>query len=734
MGKIIFTGTQIDEAIRKVKAGYADVSKVTAKASEVRKGKKFVDSNKIEQEGTIEDAEVKLNSTILSKSYLANDESNYPIVITPTVETISAGYINKDIIGEKKTLYIQTEEKKVTPSGETQKIKPTSGKLLTKVTVDPIPEAPAYPIENFPCPYFRYYITKSTSGTRTIVKIASGTVADNIYVKPGVSIDKAKVYIIPITTSPASTYIWGTATLINSVTHRLRDDALIFEPGDKFACFSSNFTPKGTFEYKTNGHLTFTFEEDFTCLGPYNATNENANYATMALFLFDGTTYYGVILDAAYWSVGTQYIGTKTTGAITRYTNCGLPNKPLISDGVMSYNLQSAGCLISNYAPIYYEWNYVNDSTSYHLATMTHGEGTKFYIPRETQKLDDPTITLIGDTISWNQVEDAVSYSIYISGKASYTISTTETSYNLSNKITSGGTYYVKVRAIGSVLASDCSNQVTYILALSAPVISLNQNVLSWNAVTNATSYYVYKDGSEWFITSSTSIDLLSYSLDGGSYSISVKAYASNWDLSASSNLVLYTRLSAPSLVLSEAGILSWVAVENATTYKLEIDDEVIANSSTRIYDLNDYIVITDSHVIKVTAYGNGGACSSTSKIYIGCDGRTIDTALPITLNEDDVVLTNQVVDDTLYPSKFYKITANTSGTYYIYCECALDTYGTLYNSNKEQYATSDDDYNMSFCFSVNFEAGDVYYLAARQYSNNTFEFDLHISTTNPNG
>ena len=69
------------------------------------------------------------------------------------------------------------------------------------------------------------------------------------------------------------------------------------------------------------------------------------------------------------------------------------------------------------------------------------------------------------------------------------------TSYNLRNKITTGGTYYVKVQARGSGIASDYSDPITYVLSLAAPVISLNQNTLSWDAVTDATSYYVYKNG-----------------------------------------------------------------------------------------------------------------------------------------------------------------------------------------------------------------------------------------------
>lgn len=52
MGKLIYTGSQIDEAIKKVKDGEKDVSEVTATSNDLRLGKKIVDKNKVEVNGT----------------------------------------------------------------------------------------------------------------------------------------------------------------------------------------------------------------------------------------------------------------------------------------------------------------------------------------------------------------------------------------------------------------------------------------------------------------------------------------------------------------------------------------------------------------------------------------------------------------------------------------------------------------------------------------------------------
>lgn len=621
MAKLIFTGTQIDEAIRKVKSGYADVSKVTANGSDVRTGKTIVDANKVEQEGTLNDATVSANATIITKTYLSNDSSDYPVTFTPTATVNQAGVIKNDKIGNKQTKYIQTEEKTVTPNGDIQVITPSSGKLLTKVTVNAIPEAPEYPIENFPCPYFYFYYSKTSSSSTTsyyVCRFPENTIGSNITVKAGVSKAKTKVYLVPLSISSSSgdTYLWGTVYMLDSTSHRLRDGTVVLSAGDSFESEGSKYAPKGILTYTSGGQIQFKFTENFDGMG---AKGTNTDYSRMLLSVYkDGVTY-AVIIDAEKWTVGTQRIGQKVSSTTRRYSDRGCVGNYSIADGVSSYNMEAAGCLLSNYAPVYFEWNYVNESTSYQLAIMTHGGGSKYYVPKETKKLDDPVLTVSSAGVaSWNEIENATSYYISITGKASYTVTTSAKSYNLRNKITTGGTYYIQVKARGTNIASDYSNKVTYVLALAAPVISLNGETLSWDAVTDAASYYVYKNGSSWFSTSSRSINLRSYAAEGGSHSITVRSYKSGWDLSPESNAVLYYRLAAPSLVLSDVGILSWVAVSGATSYRMLIDNTAVLQTAQRIIDLNEYIDIEEYHKITVISYNDSGNYSDPSNVSTG--------------------------------------------------------------------------------------------------------------------
>jgi hypothetical protein len=68
-------------------------------------------------------------------SEIGDIASSYPITINPKTTVNTAGYISTIADGAQVTKYIQTETKNATPSGSSQDITPTAGKLLSKVTV-----------------------------------------------------------------------------------------------------------------------------------------------------------------------------------------------------------------------------------------------------------------------------------------------------------------------------------------------------------------------------------------------------------------------------------------------------------------------------------------------------------------------------------------------------------------------------------------------------------------------
>ena len=99
---------------------YQDVSSVNTAAGDVLTGKIYVTADGTVTTGTM------ANNGAVSKS----------LNVTTVSYTIPKGYHS----GSGKVT-ITLEEKSVTPSKETQTIAPTSGKVLSKVTVDPIPDA-----------------------------------------------------------------------------------------------------------------------------------------------------------------------------------------------------------------------------------------------------------------------------------------------------------------------------------------------------------------------------------------------------------------------------------------------------------------------------------------------------------------------------------------------------------------------------------------------------------------
>lgn len=78
MAQLSYTGLQLDQAIRKVRTDYADVSGVTATAEDVLQGKTFVGANKLLIVGTLEPGGARLNAPtiILNGTVITLEDGN----------------------------------------------------------------------------------------------------------------------------------------------------------------------------------------------------------------------------------------------------------------------------------------------------------------------------------------------------------------------------------------------------------------------------------------------------------------------------------------------------------------------------------------------------------------------------------------------------------------------------------------------------------------------------------
>ena len=120
----------------------------------------------------------------------------------------------------------------------------------------------------------------------------------------------------------------------------------------------------------------------------------------------------------------------------------------------------------------------------------------------EATKLAAPVISRNDLIVSWDKVPNAEKYEVYINGE----LDSTQIMNKYEIPLTASDIRIV-VYAISSnelFLKSDASNELAYKAptSLSAPVISMTGNVVSWAEVENAREYSVYINGE--YITRTT--------------------------------------------------------------------------------------------------------------------------------------------------------------------------------------------------------------------------------------
>jgi len=227
--------------------------------------------------------------------------------------------------------------------------------------------------------------------------------------------------------------------------------------------------------------------------------------------------------------------------------------------------------------------------------------------------------------LTWNAVEGATSYRIYRSTSkgSGYSLlgTTTATSYT-NTGAKAGTTYYYRVKACNDAGLSPYSNivsgQVKSVAPkLSAPVVKIGHSatsgkpMLTWNAVSGATSYKVYRATSQKGTYSLLgTVTATSYTNTGAkagtTYWYKVKAVNSAGE-SAYSNVVsgktTVTTLTMGHSATSGKPMLTWKAVSGAASYR-------VYRATTKN---GAYSVINTT---KALTYTNTGAALGTTYYY----------------------------------------------------------------------------------------------------------------------
>ena len=281
------------------------------------------------------------------------------------------------------------------------------------------------------------------------------------------------------------------------------------------------------------------------------------------------------------------------------------------------------------------------------------------------QTLSAPTVTGGNDsqgrpTLTWNAVSGAAKYEVYRARSKDGTYSkystTTGTAYTNSSYLTSGATYYYKVRALdanGNAGPYSAVVSVTCRLKLTAPTVtggkdSQGRPTLKWNAVTGAAKYEVYrarsKDGDyiKYSTVTGTSYTTTSYIENGNTYYYKVRALGSDGTAGPDSTPVSVTYkapFGAPLVTGSKDSqgrpALKWDKVTDAAKYEVyrarskNGTYSLMSTQSATGYTNTSYLANGTTYYYKVRALKASGTASAYSSVVTITYGTVPTPAAP---------------------------------------------------------------------------------------------------------
>ena len=380
-----------------------------------------------------------------------------------------------------------------------------------------------------------------------------------------------------------------------------------------------------------------------------------------------------------------------------------------------------------------------NGNTYYYKVRALGSDGTAgawssivsvTYRAVSTGTLSAPTVTGGTDsqgrpTLKWNAVTGAAKYEVYrsYSRDGSYSKYSTQTStgYTNSSYLTSGTTYYYKVRALksdGTAGPYSAVVSVTCRLKLTAPSVtggndSQGRPTLKWNAVTGAAKYEVYRSASrsgtytKYSTQTSTSYTNSSYLTSGTTYYYKVRALGSDGSYGPYSSVVSVTYRATSSAVPAEVTMgkataqgsyitVTWDKAANAASYRVY----------RRVNNSSDWNVVASS--VSGTSYTDWNVEPGVRYTYtvrgVAADGQTLSK----TYNKTGVtafatINSNNVASDSLLlkpsvniPSSLTRMNWDYIGLYYYHGQtinAGLDDFGgmlrLLFNSDGTVYMVS---------------------------------------------
>ena len=384
----------------------------------------------------------------------------------------------------------------------------------------------------------------------------------------------------------------------------------------------------------------------------------------------------------------------------------------------------------------YTNTSYIENGNTYYYkvraldANGTAGAWSSIVSVTYKQTLPAPAVTGGNDSqgrpaLKWKAVTGAAKYEIYRSysrdGSYSKYSTQTSTAYTNSSYLTSGATYYYKVRALdanGNAGPYSAAVSVTCRLKLSAPSVtggkdSQGRPTLKWNAVTGAAKYEVYRSTSrsgtytKYSTQTSTSYTNSSYLTSGTTYYYKVRALGSDGSYGPYSSVASVTYRATSSAVPAEVTMgkataqgsyitVTWDKAANAASYRVY----------RRVNNSSDWNVVASS--VSGTSYTDWNVEPGVRYTYtvrgVAADGQTLSK----TYNKTGVTVfatinSNNVASDSLLlkpsvdvPSSLTRMNWDYIGLYYYHGQtinAGLDDFGgmlrLLFNSDGTVYLVS---------------------------------------------
>ena len=319
----------------------------------------------------------------------------------------------------------------------------------------------------------------------------------------------------------------------------------------------------------------------------------------------------------------------------------------------------------------YTNTSYIESGSTYYYkvraldANGTAGAWSSIVSVTYKQTLSAPTVTGGNDsqgrpTLKWNAVSGAAKYEVYrarsLNGDYIKYSTTTGTAYTNSSYLTSGTTYYYKVRALdanGNAGPYSAVVSVTCRLKLTAPTVTggtdaQGRPTLKWNAVSGAAKYEVYRarsmngDYVKYSTVTGTSYTNTSYLANGTTYYYKVRALGSDGSYGPYSTPVSVTYkapFGAPLVTGSKDSqgrpALKWDKVTDAAKYEVyrarskDGTYSLMSTQSATGYTNTSYLANGTTYYYKVRALKANGTASAYSSVVTITYGTVPTPAAP---------------------------------------------------------------------------------------------------------